>query len=340
MKKRLTALFLFLCLLLPLAAAAAAPTEKQVYDTLIALKKEFPEGMHYTNDDMYYSEVNWFYGYGCVGFALYLRDQAFGDTPFRTVPLKKFEGLKVGDILRVNNDCHSVIILKTEANSITIAEANYNSSVHWGRKMTKSEVLRTTDYVWTSYPEIKSLSAPEGLKVSSVSGGASLSWQKVSSASFYEIYRKTGSGKWKKIGTSEKASYKDTSAGTGKKISYRIKAVAKSDADLVYSAQSKAVALSSIPAPKKITVTAGKNGKITVKWKKASGADSYEIYVTAKKKAPGDSKKPTAATGKTKATVKKLKSGKTYYVYVRSVKGTGDSAERGPWSDPVAVKVK
>ena len=68
-----------------------------------------------------------------------------------------YDDLKVGDILRINNDTHSVIIMEIFSSHIIIAEANYNSSVHWGRTLTKSKVMES-DYVMTRYPA--SMTAP------------------------------------------------------------------------------------------------------------------------------------------------------------------------------------
>ena len=41
--------------------------------------------------------------------------------------------ISAGAILRINNDTHSVVVLKVDGDKITVAEGNYNSSVHWGR---------------------------------------------------------------------------------------------------------------------------------------------------------------------------------------------------------------
>ena len=60
--------------------------------------------------------------------------------------------IRVGDILRLDGNTHSVIVLEVRANSVVIAEGNYNYSVHWGRELTFSEVESTLSYIWTRYP--------------------------------------------------------------------------------------------------------------------------------------------------------------------------------------------
>lgn len=126
----------------------AVPTEAEVYETLIGLQDEYPEGMAWTNDNMYAWNGSNTVGYGCVAFAFTLSDAAFGELP--ATEHTDTSNIRVGDILRINNDTHSVIVLKVEGNNITIAEGNYNSSVHWGRvlKLSSTQI----DYILTRYP--------------------------------------------------------------------------------------------------------------------------------------------------------------------------------------------
>ena len=59
-------------------------------------------------------------------------DAAFGNIP--AYEFRDKSEIRVGDILRINNDSHSVIVLKKNGGSqYTIAEGNYNSSINWGR---------------------------------------------------------------------------------------------------------------------------------------------------------------------------------------------------------------
>lgn len=90
-------------------------------------------------------------GYGCAGFAFLLSDAAFGDLPARKH--KNFSNIKVGDIIRLAYDSHSVIVLKKEADGVIVAEGNYDDSIHWGRKIPYSEIRATGTYVLTRYPK-------------------------------------------------------------------------------------------------------------------------------------------------------------------------------------------
>ena len=155
-RTRLTAALLALLMvfsMLTTLALAAAPTEPEAYSAMIALKSKYPEGMSWTNDNGYAWHGGIFsMGYGCAGFAFILSDAAFGDLPARMVSDFTYDDVKVGDILRINNDTHSVIVLEKHSDHVVIAEGNYNRSIHWGRKLDRSTVMQA-NYILTRYPE-------------------------------------------------------------------------------------------------------------------------------------------------------------------------------------------
>jgi len=64
----------------------------------------------------------------------------------------KFEDVRVGDILRVNNNSHSVIVLQTTSAGVIIAEGNNSGKVFWGRSMSKQDVMYA-DFILTGYPK-------------------------------------------------------------------------------------------------------------------------------------------------------------------------------------------
>ena len=80
---------------------------------------------------------------------------------------------------------------------------------------------------YNSFKEVLCLKTPQLNKAVSKQGGMQISWNKVSGASGYYIYRKTGSSKWQKIGTTKKGSaisYNDGSAIGGLTYSYTVRA--------------------------------------------------------------------------------------------------------------------
>lgn len=94
--------------------------------------------------------------------------------------------------------------------------------------------------------------------------------------------------------------------------------------------------------PKKTVVkkaVSKKKGTILIKWKKVK-ADGYQVML-AKNKKMTKGKKAYTLKGKKKVskTVKKLKSGKKYYVKVRAYNGSGNNIAYGSWSKKKVVKV-
>lgn len=127
-------------------------TERSVYTTIIAQESQYPEGTSWTNENSYTWKGGIYHtGYACAAFAFMLSDGAFGDRPARKHT--NIGDIKVGDILRVDQDTHSVILLSRDAQKITLAEGNYNGTLHWGRELTWDELKATFDYALTRYPE-------------------------------------------------------------------------------------------------------------------------------------------------------------------------------------------
>lgn len=131
-----------------MAPSASNITEESAYNTLNSLRSTYPEGMTLTNSYYYYSP-QFGNGYGCYGFAAKLSDTVFGTAkPYKTHT--SFHQIKVGDNIRIGN-YHSVIVLTKNADSITVVEGNYNSSVHWDRKITSSSLASSGFTVYTRY---------------------------------------------------------------------------------------------------------------------------------------------------------------------------------------------
>lgn len=90
---------------------------------------------------------------------------------------------------------------------------------------------------------------------------------------------------------------------------------------------------------KGLKLKAGKK-KVTVTYKKVSGATSYKVTYSTSKKFK-KAKTVTVKSGKTvKKTISKLKSKKTYYVKVCAVKKVSGKNYTGKWSAVKKVKVK
>lgn len=95
--------------------------------------------------------------------------------------------------------------------------------------------------------------------------------------------------------------------------------------------------------PKKTSIKKLSKGKkkFTVTWAKVSGVKGYQIQYSSDKKFKNNNKSVTVTKQKTtKATVKKLKSKKKYYVRVRTYKTVNGKKIYSSWSKVKSVKTK
>ena len=134
-------------------AAAADYSEAAVRSAMLAVKAQYPDGTPFDNSVFKTWNGGIFGGgFGCAGFAFMVSDAAFGNLPARKY--YDYTKVRVGDILRINNDSHSVIVLYVNSDSFTVAEGNLNGKVYWGRVLPKSDIMNgTTTYAMTRYPE-------------------------------------------------------------------------------------------------------------------------------------------------------------------------------------------
>lgn len=128
-----------------------------IYNTLISFKSKYPEGMPFDNSVGYSwscsnnGSVIFYSDSGCAAFASELSHAAFGRKDFVKMYNITIADVRVGDILRINNS-HSVIVLEVHADHVVIAEANYGGTVHWGRKLTASQVA-AANYLISRYAD-------------------------------------------------------------------------------------------------------------------------------------------------------------------------------------------
>lgn len=113
--------------------------------------------------------------------------------------------------------------------------------------------------------------------------GIRVSWNAVTGASGYRVYRKTGSSGWSNIGDTTSTSFKDSTAKEKTTYTYTVRAKNSSgviDSDYNKTGVSAAWNSSSaglIDTPKMASAAAESTG-IRVKWNKVSGANGYRVY--------------------------------------------------------------
>ncbi len=116
-------------------------------------------------------------------------------------------------------------------------------------------------------------------KISNTSTGVYVQWEPLPTANKYYFYRKDpGSTKWVKLATlgSDKTSFTDTTAKSGKQYTYTVKC----DDGKYYSLyEKKGVSIIYLSTPVLKPVTAkGAAGNAVISWNKVSGAKGYYVY--------------------------------------------------------------
>lgn len=196
-----------------------------------------------------------------------------------------------------------------------------------GTGMYKGMVSKTVS-VYTAKASVKS--------VTNTKKGLTVTWKKVTGADKYILYRKAGSGAYKKYKTvsGAKTSYVDTGAKNGTTYSYKVCA---------YTAglQGKNANTKAACRVTAVTAKAAKAGKrkLSVSWKKNSKASGYQIRYSLKSSFSG-AKTVMVRSGKT--TTKKLtglKRRKRYYITVRAYKTVKGKKYYSSWSKKIRYGV-
>lgn len=115
------------------------------------------------------------------------------------------------------------------------------------------------------------------VQTNSAKGKAQVSWEKISGASKYEVYRATSAaGKYSKLTTTTKLTYTDSSASVGKTYYYKVKALAASST--YNSSYSQVLSCYTICAQPSVSAKVNTTtGKPSLSWSKITGASKYEI---------------------------------------------------------------
>ena len=162
---------------------------------------------------------------------------------------------------------------------------------------------------------------------SASSGKPQLTWNAVSGATSYKVYRATSqSGTYSLLGTVTATSYTNTGAKAGTTYYYRVKAV--NDAGLspysnIVSGQVKTVAQQKPSTPVVKIGHSASSGKPMLTWNAVSGATSYKVYRATSQKGTYSLLGTVTATSYTNTGAK---AGVTYYYKVKAVNSAGESA--------------
>lgn len=187
----------------------------------------------------------------------------------------------------------------------------------------------------TKGKSITYIAAPKLKSVSNATKGVTVKWGSVTGAAKYRVYRRTENGKWKKVGDTTATSIVDKKAKSGTTYYYTVRCISKNGKSTTSAYDETGLSILRLANPTISSVKSTAKGKVTVKWKKVTGAAGYIVY---RRTVNGSWKK--VATVKSGTTVKyvdkKAKSGTKYYYTVRAYYGSTKSY----YNDGKTVKVK
>ncbi len=151
---------------------------------------------------------------------------------------------------------------------------------------------------------------------------ATISWNESKTATYYEIYRKNGSGSYVYLGKtqSNQCTYANKSLSAGKTYNYKIKSYHK-EGDITFSfGFSNEVSVETLAKPTKPNATLVNKKTTKLTFKAVSGAEYYNIY---RKQAGTSSFVLIGSTSKTEYTDKTMKAGNYYTYKIAAVKQSG-----------------
>ena len=178
---------------------------------------------------------------------------------------------------------------------------------------------------WHSAKSLMRISDTTVTGASNITSGVQVKWSRVTGATGYIVYRKSGSGSWGRIAdikSGSTVSYTDTTAASGTTYTYTVRAYNGSTMGDWHSA--KSVKRLSDP---KLTSASKVSGGINVRWTGVTGATGYIVY-----RKSGSGSWGRIADIKSGSTVsytdRTAKAGTTYTYTVRAYNGN----TMGDWS--------
>lgn len=120
------------------------------------------------------------------------------------------------------------------------------------------------------------LSNPVLTGTTAQTAGIQVQWKKTAGAEKYYVYRKTGSEKWSRLGTTQTLTFTDQKASSGVSYVYTVRAYGNGT---LSGYDSKGVSGYWLITPQMSSVCSMKGGKqVEVVWKKVSGAEQYRVF--------------------------------------------------------------
>lgn len=91
-------------------------------------------------------------GYQCHGFALKVAQDLYGSLK-NWKYVESYRTIHAGDVIRINNNTHTIIVTKVYSGSIQYADCNSTGDcqIQWGKTMSKQALRKAFTYMYTKY---------------------------------------------------------------------------------------------------------------------------------------------------------------------------------------------
>ncbi|MCD8014608.1 MAG: fibronectin type III domain-containing protein [Lachnospiraceae bacterium] len=203
----------------------------------------------------------------------------------------------------------------------------------------ETETLQGLNLTEDSGNTTVSIGIVKSIQVENTTKGIAITWAAADNAEGYNIYRKTGSGTYQLVVSvnSSVLTYTDTAVKSKNGTVYSYKITPYFGTTEGTGTVKNAVRLVSV----KLSSVKSKAAKrITVKWKKTTKVTGYQIqYSTSKTFKKGNKTVKVSGAKKTSKTISKLKSGKKYYIRIRTYKKVNGVTYYSAWSSKKKVTV-
>lgn len=221
------------------------------------------------------------------------------------------------------------VTVKDSSGKVLKKDTDYTVKYSSGRKALGAYTVTVTfkgNYTGTKTLKFTiSTKAPSKVTATQNTTQIKLSWPKVSGATGYRIFVKSGSS-WKTLVSSTTAtSYTIKNLKAGTKYTFAVRPYAKVNGTVIWSPYTECATSTKAVKPSKVTAKQTAN-TITLNWTKSAGATGYRIYV----KSGSSWKTVVNSTTALTYTIKGLKAGAKYTYAVRPYVKNGSTVV---WSD-------
>ena len=193
-----------------------------------------------------------------------------------TITWDKVSGAEKYRVFRKTATSGWVAVGNTTSSSYTDTKVEEGTIYSYTVRCISSDGKTFTSAYDTSGKSIAYLTTPQVSNVGLHVDGIKVSWDKISGAEKYRVYRKTASTGWKVVGDTTANNLIDTTAVSGTTYSYTVRCVS-SDGKTFTSGYTSGKSIAYISAPEVVTLNVNANG-VKITWDKVNGAEKYRVF--------------------------------------------------------------